>query len=248
MNVVVVGNDVVDLDEPRTHGRASDERFVRRVFDDAERATISEAEDPDLELWAHWAGKEAGFKIISKLIGAPPPFAHRAFKVRWTDGVGVTTSPPTRAWFREGWVTYEEHAARISVAHCPGSMHAIGFGVSSDHGLAPVLRPHLALLDSPLSLWAGSLETLRSRFTPRELDAVYSRHSAAVRLGARSALAAALGVHEERLEIVCDPGPTSQRPPRVLLDGRRGKIDVSLSHDGRWIAWLLWIDHELEDG
>lgn len=243
-----MGNDVVDLDDPRTHGRAGDERFVQRVFDDAERATIFEAEDPDLELWAHWAGKEAGFKIVSKLIGAPPPFVHRAFKVRWTDGGGVTTTPPTRAWFREGWVTYEEHAARISVTHCPGSMHAIGFGVVPGQEAAPVLRPSLAAIDSPLSPWAGPLDALRERFTSRELDAVYSRHSAAVRLGARSTLAAVLGVAEDRLEIVCDPGPTSQRPPRVLLDGRRGGMDVSLSHDGRWIAWLLWIDQELEDG
>jgi len=134
------------------------------------------------------------------------------------------------------------------VAHCPGSIHAIGFGVAAGEDAAPVLRPSLALLDSPVSSWAGSLDALRDRFTPRELDAVHSRHSAAVRLAARSTLATALAVDEDRLEIVCDPGPTSQRPPRVLLDGRRGRMDVSLSHDGRWIAWLLWIDHELEDG
>jgi hypothetical protein len=47
-------------------------------------------------------------------------------------------------------------------------------------------------------------------------------------------------VDEARVEIVCAPGPASQRPPRVLLDGRDAEADVSLSHDGRWIAWALW--------
>ena len=78
-------------------------------------------------------------------------------------------------------------------------------------------------------------------FTDRERDAVYSRESAAVRVGARGDLATLLGVSEERIEIVCSPGPTSQRPPRVLLDGEQAEADVSLSHDGSWIAWATWV-------
>jgi hypothetical protein len=91
------------------------------------------------------------------------------------------------------------------------------------------------------------VEELRGRFTERELDAVYSLQSAAVRLGARADLARALDVEERRLEIVCDPGPTSQRPPRVMLDGARARADVSLSHDGRWIAWVLLMDNGSEE-
>jgi hypothetical protein len=81
-------------------------------------------------------------------------------------------------------------------------------------------------------------EELLTRFTDREADAVHHVQSALVRLSARSALANAIGADESRLEIVCEPGPTGRRPPRVYLDGAAAAdLDVSLSHDGDWIAW-----------
>lgn len=243
MSTVYVGNDIVDLGEPRTHGRSTDDRFVGRVFDPDEQAAIRSASDPDLELWARWAAKEAGFKVVSKLIGTPPPFVHRAFKVEWEGGVAA----PEGEVVREGWVRYGEHEARVSVQWCPGSVHALGFGAQGAAPASVRLRPRVAPLDAPGAPWAGSLEELQARFTDRELDAVYSRQSAAVRLGARDDLARAWGVDEGRLEIVCDPGPTSQRPPRVLLDGARARADVSLSHDGRWIAWVLLMDNGSEE-
>jgi len=244
VSTVYVGNDIVDLDEPRTAGRANDDRFLGRVFDPDEQAAIRAAADSHLELWARWAAKEAGFKVVSKLIGAPPPFVHRAFKVEWNEDV----APPEGFLLREGRVTYAEHEARVSVLRCTGGVHAIGFGARGgvpDDGIE--LQPRVARLDALDAPWSGPLEELRRRFTERELDAVYSHQSAAVRLGARADLADALGVDEERVEIVCDPGPTSQRPPRVMLDGEPARADVSLSHDGQWIAWVLLMDNGSEE-
>jgi hypothetical protein len=28
----------------------------------------------------------------------------------------------------------------------------------------------------------------------------------------------------------------------VLIDGCGARADVSLSHDGGWIAWAIWVD------
>jgi len=246
VSTIFVGNDVVDLGESRTEGRASDDRFVERVFDPEERVAIRAAADADLELWAHWAAKETGFKVISKLIGAPPPFAHRAFKVEWTESL-VPEASEEGAVFREGRVTYGEHQARVSVMLCPGAVHAMGFGVPEGGLEQPELHWRVGPLDSAHGPWAGPLEELEGRLSERERDSVYSRRSAAVRLGARADLARALGVGEERLEIVCDPGTTGKRPPRVLLDGERAAADVSLSHDARWIAWVIWTDQQLEN-
>jgi len=240
---IYVGNDIVDLQEPRTEGRATDDRFVGRVFDAEEQAAIRSAADPDLELWARWAAKEAGFKVVSKLIGAPPPFVHRAFKVEWGEDVDAREPDVVRS----GRVRYGEHEARVSVLRCVGGVHAIGFGAAGGTPQEVELGPRVALLDAPDTPWSGEMEELRARFTERELDAVYSRQSAAVRLGARADLARALGVDEARVEIVCDPGPTSQRPPRVMLDGALARADVSLSHDGRWIAWVLLMDNGSEE-
>jgi hypothetical protein len=103
------------------------------------------------------------------------------------------------------------------------------------------VRRRVARLVDPTSRWNGSLEDLMGRFTDREADAVRSVESAAVRLGAREDVARLLGVSEQRVEIVCDPGPAGRRPPRVLLDGSAATADVSLSHDGGWIAWAIWV-------
>lgn len=245
MSALYVGNDVVDLEQPRTEGRSADERFVARVFDADERAAIAAAEDADLELWTRWAAKEAGYKVISKLIGAPPPFVHRAFKVEWTDA-GPTIESGEPDVVRRGRVTYEDREAVVVVSRRPRGVHAIGFGVSDGRPTGVRLHPQVALLDAPDAPWLAPLEELEARFSESELDAVYSKQSAAVRLGARAHLARALQVEESRLEIVCDPGPTSQRPPRVVLDGSRVDADVSLSHDGRWIAWVIWVPGDTE--
>lgn len=240
MSRVFVGNDVVDLANPRTEGRATDERFVGRVFDPQEQESIRSASGSDVELWSRWAAKEAGFKVISKVMGAPPPFVHRAFKVAWSvSAAGAGESADTVV--REGIVRHLGEQARVRVTLEPGAIHAVAYWTAA-HAAEPVeVRPRVALLESPDSRWRGTLEELMAGFSEREADAVYSRESAAVRLGAREDLARLLGVSERRLEIVCAPGPTSQRPPRVLLDGRETEADVSLSHDGRLIAWAIWV-------
>jgi phosphopantetheinyl transferase (holo-ACP synthase) len=245
VTLVHVGNDVVDLGNPRTRGRAADERFVSRVFDEAERDAIRRAEDADLELWARWAAKEAGFKVISKAIGSPPPFLHRAFKVTWhcAEAEGSTERPEDSAnVIRRGVVRYHERVAEVRVVRLPSLVHAVA--LAAPEGTAPGdgrIAPHVARLDAPGAAWSGPLEQLVTLLSEREADAVYSRPSAAVRVGARADLAFHLGVSEDRIEIVCAPGHKSQRPPRVLLDGEETEADVSLSHDGPWIAWAVWV-------
>lgn len=236
MKRVFVGNDVVDLTNSRTERRALDERFVGRVFDVDEQAAIHAAGGSDLEIWCRWAAKEAGFKAISKVMGAPPPFVHRNFKVQWSE-----SREPGEGVVRAGTVRYFEHVARVTVELSPGAVHAVAYCAADAAGPVDV-EPRLATLDAAGERWSGPLDELRQALSEHELDAVYSRESAAVRIGARGDLAARLDVSERRVEIVCAPGPTSQRPPRVLLDGEDAPADVSLSHDGRWIAWATWVD------
>lgn len=265
--VAWVGNDVVDLAAPRTHGRAADVRFVERVCDPREIDVIGAAVDPDLELWCHWAAKEAGYKMVSKLLGAPPPFAHRRFRVEWRR-TGAPPGGDGGAAIRVGRVLYEAGAGGGAAATGSGTLeapvrvhllpdralHAMGLLPATEarahtarSGETPAAvaegEPELLAGVAPLrdagAPWSGPLDELLKRFSAREADAVYSQASAAVRLAARSALAARLALDEARLEIVCAPGPTSQRIPSVLVDGDRARADVSLSHDGRWIAWAI---------
>jgi hypothetical protein len=212
-----VGNDVVDLHDPRTVGKTADTRFLARVLDERERAVVVASPRPDEALWMHWAGKEAAYKVVSKLRDEPPVFVHRDFVV---GGEGVD----------HGGSRYPLRITRHEAA-----LHAV-----SCSGAAPGnVLPGIGRLDQPGAPWSGSREALMARLTAREADPVHSLASAAVRLGARAALANAMAVEERRLEIVCAPGATGRRPPRVLLDGSPTAADVSLSHHGDWIAWAI---------
>jgi len=218
-----VGNDVVDLADPRTRDRHDDERFVARVLSEEERRTLAGAPDPATELWRLWAAKEAAYKVVSKLAGEPPVFVHAAFRVEWTGGA---------ARRRSGVVEHGEVRVPVEVTWDDARVHAVA--TSPDVEAAP----EVAVTEGG----QAGLEELMARLTPREADAVHSPASASVRLGARGALARRMGVAEARLEIVCDPGVTGRRPPRVLLDGHPAAADVSLSHHGRWIAWATLLD------
>ena len=233
--MLIVGNDVVDLGDPRVLGKAKDTRFLGRIFSEEQRAAVVNTANPDLELWQRWAAKETAYKAVSKLRGTPPTFAHRAFVVSWSHASGHESGPGLRT----GSVRYDSTVVHIEAAWDRDTVHAIGWvGGGEDE------RPSsgLARLDEADAAWSGELKDLEQKLTPRELDAVHSRASLAVRIAARGAMAEALGVDEHRLEIVCAPGKPGRRPPAVLLDGEGEAVDVSLSHDGDWIAWAFAVE------
>jgi phosphopantetheinyl transferase (holo-ACP synthase) len=210
-----VGNDVVDLEDPRTADKVSHTRFLDRVLAPEERTRVLGADDPDGELWRCWAGKEAAYKVVSKVSKTPPVFVHRSYVTSPTEVVHGAARYP---------LDIEVRGRVLHAVACVGTTPA-----DTVRGLTP-------LTELPEG---GDLDSLMTRFTDREGEAVHSLASAAVRLSARSAAARALGVEERRLEIVCDPGPTGRRPPRLLLDGAPAPADVSLSHHGGWIGWAL---------
>lgn len=232
----LVGNDVVDLGNPRVLGKEKDARFMGRVFSADERRVIGESSEPSLELWGMWAAKEAAFKIVSKRSPSPPPFVHRAFAVAW--GALARGTNPYGHVLRAGRVRYpagDEIYAEITrvgsvlaALACPVEDCDLEGPIAIDGGIVS--------LSSSDAGWARD-PAMRDRLTPAEAESVHSLASAAVRVAARTALCRAWRVEEARLEIVCDPGPTGRRPPRVMLDGARCGADVSLAHDGPWIAW-----------
>ena len=233
---MIVGNDVVDLTDPRVVGKASNARFLERIFTEDERASIAAAPDPDLELWQSWAAKETAYKAVSKLQGSPPTFAHRAFVVSWSH-LGERDASPG---LRSGSVQYESTLTNIGAAWDRQTVHVVGWVGDATHVRNEGrLNSRLARLDEPGATWTAPRTELEGRLSPRELEAVHSRASVAVRIGARAAIADALAIDEHRLEIVCAPGKPGRRPPAVLVDGEPATVDVSLSHDGDWIAWAF---------
>jgi phosphopantetheinyl transferase (holo-ACP synthase) len=239
---ILVGNDVVDLRDPRCAGKARDFRFLKRICGAEEMSRILSSEDADATLWLHWAAKEAAFKVVSKAMGAPPVFRHAAFVVRleaWSEGPSPVGFP------RKGTVEFEGqlvpfHASVSServhvVAHTPATSVLPWNDIRISTGEAGVghVRSTAMPRVPPFRMM------LEERFTPREGASIHSPASAYVRLLARTALADALEVDETRLEVVCGREPTGRIPPIVLLDGARAPVDLTLSHHGHLVGWAF---------
>jgi phosphopantetheinyl transferase (holo-ACP synthase) len=186
--VTLVGDDVVDLDEPAiatSHRRA---RFVERVLGPGERAQLVGAGEPKALLWAFFAAKEAAYKVLCKL-GPPPVLGHRRFEVA-EDLKSV----------RNG-----ERELRLQVSWRGSLVHAVA--------------------------WLGG-DAAPSAAT-RTLEP-----GADASLAARALLIAELG-GEPGLTIVRPPRPRSWDgfgPPHASRLGLRLPVDVSLSHDGRYVG------------
>ena len=211
-----VGNDVVDRSHPRCRYKATDVRFLERVFDQPERERILSAPDVDRALWRAWGAKEAAFKVVSKLRGSPPPFSHTRLRVTRDDpGGGVVSYGDVRVAFME---TPGDSDVRVHVLAWPAGDPS-----------------HLETRIEVLPQGPPQIEAL----TDRERRAVHSPASGWIRVMARAHAAAVLGVPETDVEIACSPGPPGRGIPRLLVGGEPADWDISLSHHGRFLAWVL---------
>ena len=233
-----LGNDIVDLTDPRHSGKSGDVRFLRRVYSPREQDEIRSSENPDLALWIRWAAKEAAFKSVSKSLGAPPTFIHPTFQVSVfhpeapNDQAGENVDPPMT---RFGEIHYESLVLPLRVEVHGSALHAVTWA-SKGPDEVPPFSWGSRLLEEMGSSWRSAV---RHHFSAREWNCVSHQASAQARLAARRSLAIVLGVEEEDLEIGCGPGAPGRRIPKVFLKGRDLPVDLTLSHHGRLLAWAF---------
>ena len=240
-----LGNDIVDLTDPRHRGKAGDERFLQRVFSQEEREDIRTSHNPDRALWIRWAAKEAAFKTVSKALGSAPIFNHPSFKTTvfgrqkaLPDGA----SPPDNPVSRFGQVEYENFLLPLRIEVVGATLHAVTW--TPDPGMT---SPHSS--GAQRRRWGQRQEwkeLLEARFSAREWDCVSHRASALARLAARRSLAASLGVEETAIEIGCGPGKPGRRIPKVVLEGEEASVDLTLSHHGKLLAWAYLVPNHLK--
>lgn len=233
-----LGNDVVDLADPRHAGKAGDDRFLSRVCSDKERTAILESPNPDQALWMAWAGKEAAFKTLSKSLGSPPTFNHASFEVdvpgmgEKIDQTAAGDHPPVS---RFGHVGYGKRFFPLRIEVAGSTLHAVTW-IPPFKGAVPSFLWGFETFHPAPDPWR---EILRPLFSPREWSCISHRASALARLAARRVMAEALRMEEEHLEITCGPGRPGQRIPLVLHRGRETGVDLTLSHHGRMLAWAF---------
>jgi len=224
----------VALTSPRCQGKADDPRFLGRVFSSEEREAIATSVAPEASLWLHWAGKEAIYKSATKTLGAPPVFQHDRFQVSFS---GDPVSSPRGPTLLPGTGSYGALSFRILAHLQPDFVHAVAWEkpLEAEGPEAETITWQALGREEDGVKPAGEL---RLRLSPKEWDCVSHRNSAFTRLGAKKALALALGV-EARLEIRCGPGSPGRRVPLVFLDGKEAPLDLTLSHDAHLMAWAF---------
>ena len=197
MRLAAIGNDVVDLGDPVIARHHQNERFLARVCTPEERSRVATARD----LWSLFAAKEAAYKALVKLGGAPG-FGHRSLHV----------APDLSS------VAWSDQRLCLRVTADGECVHAVAWSA----GAPPVMRNPLARVS-------------RSESNGREGRA----ESEDARAVLRDLVATALGCAPGELEVVRDAVPGAwdgQGPPRILRAGAPVDADVSLSHDGRFVA------------
>lgn len=244
-----LGNDVVDLSDPRHQGKDRDSRFLKRVFSEEERSAILSSASPDLEVWMHWAAKEAAFKTISKSRGSPPTFHHQQFQVRLPPGENRKAGgkqalaqlhplqlsiPADHRLLRTGTVRFHETLVQVRVEATSIAVLALSWlGPEAAEPPVPVSWG-FASLPSTAGRWQ---DELRGAFTDVEWGCISHEPSARARIEARRALAGDFAVPENEIEIRCLPGVPGRRIPWVSFRTERLEVDLTLSHQGRLVAW-----------
>ena len=231
----LVGNDIVDLAEPGVAGKEHDRRFMDRVFTPAERERILAAPSPTLALWKVWAAKETAFKIASKLREGVV-FAHRKFEV-----VPDTAAEPERAigeaighWAS---VHFDDLEIRVRWETARDYVHCVGQLVRREHGAAagdPETPRHTRRV---LAGILGDGHAVGGALSRAEQASVHSSASERARLLARRLMAR---WDLQGAEIVRSWRAWGWSPPVLSQQGRPvAGFDVSLSHDGRFVAAVL---------
>lgn len=244
----MLGNDVVDLLDVDARPETFHRRFDARVFTPGERERIahaaraegsatsdgSEASDADHALrWAHWAAKEAAYKLLRQ---RDPAFVFSPIRLE------ARFDAPAR-----GGPLGSTRSGRLTIlpGPVPGEPSARGAGspapipdASAGHPPAIELasfetRDYVHVLALPAGArWQGVVTAIEPLAGP--LFAAGEPPSSAVRKLALCGIAEALGIERARLAI-----GRRGRIPIVELDGERTPIALSLSHHGRYVAFAM---------
>ena len=228
--MLLLGNDIVDLNEVGVTGKSGNARFIDRVFSREEKSAISASDNPDLTLWMFWAAKETAYKIVSKITG-PPVFAHKKFKTSLSEQISKS-----KYTFN---VAYEAWRFQLEITTSKNYIHAVGWHAP------PSERPNYIMSEKVLQVTPTELKEWQNKklwpdhFTKKELDSIKHAESALVRFHCKKMISEKLKISQSRLQIIRPSIVRRPQPPFLLLDNKETEIDISLSHHGVWLGFCF---------
>jgi hypothetical protein len=210
----MLGNDVVDLEDSETRPETFRPRFDERVFDPVERRAIAHDPRPHARRWAHWAAKEAAYKLARRIdarfVFSPGRLVARFEAAEEADGRGFQRRGSLV--LPEGLLPGDAGRLELRWTEQEGALHVVARPGGSDWGAVTTALDSIAPTEDP---------------------------SHVVRALARTCVARDLGVELERVRI-----GALGRLPIVEIDGSACECALSLSHHGRFVACALAVDAE----
>lgn len=211
--------------------KSKDLRFLKKILTDSEIERVAASADPDAALWSFWACKEAAYKVLNKQTGRAV-FMPRRWSVcfRGDSPVAEVSRAELPKGLAEG---------------CDPTVFSAGDVLLEDKHFVPV-----RLFNAPTyvhCLAADRLDVLNLAVWRVEiLPEGYDQQGGDASLWVRSCLVRDLSEHlrvEERLlEIRRVPRNNGElQPPAVYYKGAPAGVDVSLSHDGDYVAYAFMV-------
>jgi phosphopantetheinyl transferase len=213
----VVGNDIVDLETDYARDKHKDLRFLDRVLTDWERKRVLCASRPAVLLWSLWACKEAAYKVLQKADKADA-FVPRRIPVRLALSEGSA--------FSLGMVESPWSEILVQVEEGVGFVHAVAVYEQPRRRSRTVCR----------ILSSGAAEGM-------SLSDLARFGSSKIREAAKEELAGVLGCLPGEIDIIREKRSGRPGPPVVYAKGLWAGLDLSLSHDGRFLALAYCRDH-----
>lgn len=204
-----VGNDIVDLTNPKTKKKSQDIRFINRVFTQGEKKQILNSADADVMLWILWASKEASYKVVSKSqpgVSSSP----RAYEVSLQENITNTSV--------SGVVETPNGSIPVRIFKTKDSIHCIATTGTTES------------IDS--IIW-GVQRIAGDQRSPQHSE------SFAVREAAKNHLSLYFNLNPDEIEIRRPGGTRGLGAPIVYLNDRRAGVDISLSHEGEFVAYAF---------
>jgi 4'-phosphopantetheinyl transferase superfamily len=232
----------VDLREPANAGKSRNSRFLKKILTNAEIEFVQNAKDPEATLWSYWACKETAYKVIKKSC-LDAAFLPRQWTVNFNPArLGIPRLQP-----EEGFAV----ARGRSRYYCEPTAPAGGSTKSqSTYSNGEVIIPrknrvYIHLFSNPqyvhcvgsdnitaLDKLIWSVDILPEGKDGKNIDpSFFSRNC----LGQDLAQYFSLNFHNIKIKRARENGEL--QPPRVYVSGRKTNIDISLSHDGRFVAY-----------
>jgi phosphopantetheinyl transferase (holo-ACP synthase) len=201
----------VDLREPENRGKSRDVRFISRVFTADEKALISRSSEPDTMLWTLWAGKETAYKVMGKSRPGLSSAPRSYHVVLENQEAGKT-----------GSAVVETPGGDVHLRFCPGAGYVHVLGTEHPDDLQKI---------------EWGVETIDCE---GEMKACPGDSSRLVREALIRRLSGYPGFQAAQMDIRRSGGNSGNpEPPVLFVNRKQSAVDVSLSHDGRFVAYAF---------